>query len=303
MQLSTRLNIMDRHAVADDRDDRAREAQSLLSEIEAKLVYAVGKLPSNAHSGRKRVYYLSMEFLIGRLLTDALNNLGVTEIVRAALSASTSISTASRTSSPTPRSATAASAASPPASWRAWRRSVAAYGYGIRYDHGFFRQQIKDGWQVEYPEDWLWFGNPWEFERPERSITSASAGITVERGRRAARAGLAPGRAIKRHRLRHAGGRLARQACQHAAPVAPPARPTRSRSTPSIRATTSAPAEPGARRGDLEGSLSLGRHARRAGTAPAAGIFLRLRLVAGSGPPPSPAGRHPDAARARWRSS
>ena len=65
------------------------------------------------------------------------------------------------------RSATAASAGSPPASWRAWRRSaVPAYGYGIRYDHGLFRQVVKDGWQQEYPENWLSFGNPWEFAAP-----------------------------------------------------------------------------------------------------------------------------------------
>jgi glycogen phosphorylase len=40
-------------------------------------------------------------------------------------------------------------------------------GYGIRYDHGLFQQVIKDGWQQEHPEQWLSFGNPWEFERPE----------------------------------------------------------------------------------------------------------------------------------------
>src|SRR6266481_6346313 len=44
---------------------------------------------------------------------------------------------------------------------------VPARGYGIRYDHGLFRQVIRDGWQQEYPEDWLSFGNPWEFARPE----------------------------------------------------------------------------------------------------------------------------------------
>ncbi len=45
--------------------------------------------------------------------------------------------------------------------------SIAAHGYGIRYDNGLFRQTITDGWQHEYPEDWLDFGNPWEFPRPE----------------------------------------------------------------------------------------------------------------------------------------
>jgi glycogen/starch/alpha-glucan phosphorylase-like protein len=44
---------------------------------------------------------------------------------------------------------------------------IPAYGYGIRYDHGLFRQVIKDGWQQEYPEEWLSFGNPWEFARTE----------------------------------------------------------------------------------------------------------------------------------------
>ena len=44
---------------------------------------------------------------------------------------------------------------------------IAAFGYGIRYEHGLFKQGLDDGWQVERPEDWLAFGNPWEFERPE----------------------------------------------------------------------------------------------------------------------------------------
>ena len=44
---------------------------------------------------------------------------------------------------------------------------IAAHGYGIRYDHGMFRQVIQDGWQHEYPENWLAFGNPWEVARPD----------------------------------------------------------------------------------------------------------------------------------------
>jgi len=44
---------------------------------------------------------------------------------------------------------------------------VAGFGYGIRYDHGLFRQAFDDGRQIEKPEDWLSFGNPWQFERPE----------------------------------------------------------------------------------------------------------------------------------------
>jgi starch phosphorylase len=44
---------------------------------------------------------------------------------------------------------------------------IPAYGYGIRYVHGLFRQEMSEGWQVELPEDWLAHGNPWEFERRE----------------------------------------------------------------------------------------------------------------------------------------
>jgi starch phosphorylase len=45
--------------------------------------------------------------------------------------------------------------------------AIPAIGYGIRYDFGLFRQIIAEGWQHEYPDEWLSFGNPWEFQRPE----------------------------------------------------------------------------------------------------------------------------------------
>ncbi|KAK6478878.1 glycogen phosphorylase [Huso huso] len=44
---------------------------------------------------------------------------------------------------------------------------LAAYGYGIRYEYGIFNQRINDGWQVEEADDWLRHGNPWEKARPE----------------------------------------------------------------------------------------------------------------------------------------
>ncbi len=56
---------------------------------------------------------------------------------------------------------------------------IAAHGYGIRYDNGMFRQAIKDGWQQEYPEDWLTFGNPWEVARPDATHVVGFGG-TVE---------------------------------------------------------------------------------------------------------------------------
>ena len=47
----------------------------------------------------------------------------------------------------------------------------AGYGYGIRYEFGIFEQELKAGWQVEHPDEWLKFGNPWEYMRPEYSVT------------------------------------------------------------------------------------------------------------------------------------
>uniref|UniRef100_A0A8D0WBY6 Alpha-1,4 glucan phosphorylase n=1 Tax=Sus scrofa TaxID=9823 RepID=A0A8D0WBY6_PIG len=44
---------------------------------------------------------------------------------------------------------------------------LAAYGYGIRYEYGIFNQKIRDGWQIEEADDWLRHGNPWEKARPE----------------------------------------------------------------------------------------------------------------------------------------
>lgn len=45
--------------------------------------------------------------------------------------------------------------------------NIFAWGYGIRYNYGMFEQKIEDGWQVEYPDFWLSFGNPWEIERTD----------------------------------------------------------------------------------------------------------------------------------------
>ncbi|MCW1841831.1 glycogen/starch/alpha-glucan phosphorylase [Prosthecomicrobium hirschii] len=116
----------------------------------------------------KRVYYLSLEFLIGRLLFDALNNLQLTDPVRVAL-AELGVDL-DRMREVEPDAALGNGGLGRLAACfmdSMATLSIAAHGYGIRYDHGLFRQRIKDGWQLEYPEDWLSFGNPWEFPRPE----------------------------------------------------------------------------------------------------------------------------------------
>jgi starch phosphorylase len=59
---------------------------------------------------------------------------------------------------------------------------IPAYGYGIRYENGLFRQQIRDGWQRELPDDWLKFGNPWEFERRHVVLPVAFGGVVYHGG-------------------------------------------------------------------------------------------------------------------------
>ena len=118
--------------------------------------------------GRKRVYYLSLEFLIGRLLMDALCNLDLTAIVREALGELGVDLERLRKLEPDAALGNGGLGRLAACYMESMASlAIPAYGYGIRYDHGIFRQLVKDGWQHEMPEDWLRAGNPWEFERPE----------------------------------------------------------------------------------------------------------------------------------------
>ena len=176
---------------------RASDAETLRNEILEKLTYAVGKDPIVARrtdwltatiltirdriidqwmestrdtwrTSQKRVYYLSLEFLIGRLMRDAVSNLGMMEPIREAL-ASFNVDL-DELIEREPDAALGNGGLGRLAACFLESMStikVPAYGYGIRYVHGLFRQEMSDGWQVELPEDWLAHGNPWEFERRE----------------------------------------------------------------------------------------------------------------------------------------
>jgi glycogen phosphorylase len=134
-----------------------------------------------AHAaGAKKVYYLSLEFLIGRLLRDALANLGWAEEARKAL-ASLGVDLA-HIEEIEPDAALGNGGLGRLAA--CFMESLAsleipAYGYGIRYVNGMFRQRIDDGWQVELPETWLAYGNPWEFERRETAYEIGFGGEVV----------------------------------------------------------------------------------------------------------------------------
>ncbi|MCF1470461.1 glycogen/starch/alpha-glucan phosphorylase [Agrobacterium vitis] len=118
----------------------------------------------------KRVYYLSLEFLIGRLMRDAMTNLGLVEEIKAALESlgvDLGIIAGLEPDAALGNGGLGRLAACFMESMATV--NIPAYGYGIRYVHGLFRQQMADGWQVELPETWLAHGNPWEFERRESS--------------------------------------------------------------------------------------------------------------------------------------
>jgi starch phosphorylase len=55
---------------------------------------------------------------------------------------------------------------------------IPAVGYGIRYEFGIFKQSLKDGWQVESPDEWLYYGNPWEFPQPDDMVEVRFGGYT-----------------------------------------------------------------------------------------------------------------------------
>lgn len=118
----------------------------------------------------RRVYYLSLEFLIGRLMRDAASNMEMLDDMQAALASlgvDIDIIAALEPDAALGNGGLGRLAACFMESMAT--TDVPAYGYGIRYVNGMFRQEISDGWQVELPETWLAHGNPWEFERREAS--------------------------------------------------------------------------------------------------------------------------------------
>ena len=116
----------------------------------------------------KRVYYLSMEFLMGRTLGNAISNLRVTDRFTEALE-----NVGLRMEDMEAVEAEAGLGNGGLGRLAAcFMDSLASlnmpgFGYGIRYEYGLFTQAIDNGWQVEHPDNWLRWGNPWEFPRTD----------------------------------------------------------------------------------------------------------------------------------------
>jgi starch phosphorylase len=188
---------------------RDSEEAELREAIQAKLAYALGKTRESAtdadwyqatalavrdrvintflhgraetkRARKKRVYYLSIEFLIGRLLFGTLTNLQLVEPARAALKSLGA--DLGRLREVEPDAALGNGGLGRLAACYLDSLSavgIPAYGYGIRYENGLFEQRIEDGWQQELPEDWLARGNPWELNHREEPY-SVGFGGTVQ---------------------------------------------------------------------------------------------------------------------------
>ncbi|MDG2167608.1 MAG: glycogen/starch/alpha-glucan phosphorylase [Opitutales bacterium] len=119
----------------------------------------------------RRVYYLSLEYLMGRLLNNNLFNTGLADEARKALSDLGYNLDEIREEEPDMGLGNgglgrlAACFLDSLASL-----DYPAIGYGIHYEYGLFRQEFVNGHQVEHPDNWLQFANPWEVVRPEYSM-------------------------------------------------------------------------------------------------------------------------------------
>ncbi len=114
----------------------------------------------------KRVYYLSLEFLIGRLLRDSISNLGLMEDIGLALHSlgvDRDVLIKLEPDAALGNGGLGRLAACFMESMATL--GIAAMGYGIRYEHGLFKQSIVGGRQTEQPEDWLANGSPWDVVR------------------------------------------------------------------------------------------------------------------------------------------
>ena len=309
-------NVMTEHAIG--LTSLRLDPEGFRRAILGKLIYQVGKDPQHAtrhdwfvalalavrdrlvdgwmtttrtvyDADRKRVYYLSLEFLIGRLLADSLRNLGLYETAAEAMGALGV--DAEEVLKVEPDAALGNGGLGRLAACLLDSMAtlgIAAYGYGIRYEHGLFKQGLDDGWQVERPEDWLAFGNPWEFERAEFGLSRAplrqcprGAGregpTRADMGRRPAR---------PRGRLRHARGRLGRAARQHAAPVVGAERQSHRPGGLQPRRLHARRPGPDPVAEHHPRALPQRRDRGRSGTAPEAGVFLHLGEPAGHPPAP-----------------
>ena len=188
------------------------DPESLRHEVANRLLYSVGKDPVTATQAdwfsalaqvardrlverwmqttrkqyeqkTKRVYYLSMEFLVGRALTNALMSVGLYDDLAGTLKESGLDVEEVREQEPDPGLGNGGLGRLAACFLDSMATvGLPSYGYGIRYDYGMFAQHIHNGYQVEQPDDWLKNGNPWEFPRPQVTFPIHFGGLVEHDG-------------------------------------------------------------------------------------------------------------------------
>lgn len=119
----------------------------------------------------KRVYYLSLEFYMGRTLTNTMVNLGIQSACDEAMyQLGLDIEELEEMEEDAGLGNGGLGRLAACFLDSMATLGLAAYGYGIRYEYGIFAQRIVNGEQKEEPDDWLRFGNPWEKARPEFTL-------------------------------------------------------------------------------------------------------------------------------------
>ncbi len=133
----------------------------------------------------RRVHYLSMEFLMGRALRNALSVLGLESALTSALDSQVGAAALADVLEQEPDAALGNGGLGRLAA--CFLDSFAtlelpSFGYGLRYAHGMFAQAIQEGRQVELPDEWLKHGNPWEFVRAELRYPVGFGGVVESSG-------------------------------------------------------------------------------------------------------------------------
>jgi starch phosphorylase len=127
----------------------------------------------------KFVYYLSAEYLPGRQINQNLLYTGTTEIARQALADMGFDLDKLIELEPEPALGNGGMGRLGACYFDSLATlNIPSVSYGINYEFGIFKQSFKDGWQVESPDEWLWYGNPWEFPQPDNRVEVGFGGYT-----------------------------------------------------------------------------------------------------------------------------
>jgi glycogen phosphorylase len=119
----------------------------------------------------KFLYYLSAEYLPGRQITQNLLYTGMTDIARQALSELDFNLDELIELEPEPALGNGGLGRLAACYLESLATlDIPCVAYGINYEFGIFKQSFKDGWQVEGPDEWLYYGNPWEFPQPDNRV-------------------------------------------------------------------------------------------------------------------------------------